>query len=37
MNLQDQLGFSYPNRKGDKGDNHNKVVNNVSDVKGNSK
>ena len=31
MNLQDQLGFLYPNHKGDKGDNHNNVVNNEID------
>jgi hypothetical protein len=31
MNLQDQSEFSYPNHKGDKGDNHNNVVNNVND------
>jgi hypothetical protein len=31
MNLQDQSGFSYPNHKGDKGGNHNNIVNNVND------
>jgi hypothetical protein len=30
MDVQDQSRFSCPNHKGDKGDNHNNVVNNVN-------